>query len=79
MKCTVEVREVWSRTFEVEIPDDAPALTGCQADRKGLADYCRAKANEMSQAGDDDKGFEYSDTMEPDKWTVRTADGDYLP
>lgn len=76
MKYTVEVAEIWKRTFEVEISEveATKALVGGAS----LATRIRAKANEMSSAGEDDRGFEYSDTLEPEEWIVRTESGDFV-
>lgn len=76
MKYVVEVAEIWKRTFTVEMPESEAekALVGGES----LATRIRARANEMSGAGEEDEGFEYSDTLEPDKWTVRTEDGDFV-
>lgn len=75
-KYTVEVAEIWKRTFVVEMPEGEAekALVGGES----LATRIRAKANEMSGAGEEDGGFEYSDTLEPEEWTVRTEEGEYL-
>lgn len=75
-KYTVEVAEIWKRTFVVEMPEGEveKALVGGES----LASRIRDKANEMSGAGAEDEGFEYSDTLEPDQWTVRTEDGDFI-
>jgi hypothetical protein len=77
MRYTVEVKEVWTRTFDVELPDDeaTKALVG----GRSLGDRVRDAANKKIEAGDDDQGFEYSDTRDPGEWNVRTEDGDYLP
>ncbi len=75
-KYTVEIAEIWKRTFTVEMPESEAekALVGGES----LATRIRARANEMSGAGVEDEGFEYSDTLEPNEWTVRTEDGDYV-
>lgn len=75
-KYIVEIAEIWKRTFTVEMPESevAKALVGGDS----LVTRIQAKANEMSGAGGEDEGFEYSDTLEPDKWTVRTEDGDFV-
>ena len=75
-KYIVEVAEVWKRTFEVEMPEDeaVKALVGGDS----LVTRIRAKVCEMSFAGEEDSGFEYSDTLEPEKWTVRTKEGDFI-
>ncbi len=75
-KYTVEVSEIWKRTFVVEMPagTELLALVGGES----LGNRIRAKANEMSGEGADDQGFEYSDTLEPDKWIVRTEEGDFV-
>lgn len=76
MKYTVEVAEIWKRTFVVELPDGEAEKAVVGGDSLGAR--IRAKANEMISAGDDDQGFEYSDTLEPEKWNVRTEEGDFV-
>lgn len=75
-KYVVEISEIWKRTFHVEMPEGEAerAMVGGES----LANRIRAKANEMSGAGAEDAGFEYSDTLEPDQWTVRTEEGDFV-
>ena len=70
-KFYVEVAEVWKRTFEIEIPDETPRPNT-------TAELLREKANEKSEAGDDDQGFEYSHTLELEHWTVRAENGDFV-
>lgn len=67
VKYTVEVREVWVRTFTIE---SDPASTNAA----GLRD----RANAMIEAGDEDQGFEYSRTLDPDQWIVRDEQGNFL-
>lgn len=75
-KYTVEVSEIWKRTFVVEMPVGTELLALVGGDP--LVDRIRAKANEMSGEGADDQGFEYSDTLEPSEWLVRTEEGDFV-
>lgn len=76
-KYIVEIAEIWKRTFTVEMPESevTKALVGGDS----LVTRIRARADEMSGSGAvKDEGFEYSEILEPDKWTVRTEDGDFL-
>ena len=61
-KFTVEVKEVWSRSFEVEA--DTP-------------DEAREKANEIVESTVEGENFEYSHTLDPDDWTVRDEQGNF--
>jgi hypothetical protein len=64
-KFTVDVKEVWSHTVEVELSTDA------------TKEQILAAANEKIEEGDDDN-TEYSHTLDPDTWTVRNSQGKYL-
>lgn len=64
---TVEVSEIWKRTYSIIA--DPNTVT---------AESLRAAANKMSGEGADDVGFEYTDTLEPEHWTVRDSKGNYL-
>ena len=70
-KFYVEVAEVWKRTFEVDSPDRS-------ARKIATATILREKANQKLEADDDDRGFEYSHTLELEHWIVRSANGDFI-
>ena len=78
-KFTVEISEVWKRSFEVEIPDSqcSPLASGDPVLRTAIAELARSQANEKSEEGADDENFEYSHTLEPEFWTVRDEKGNY--
>lgn len=60
MKYSVTVKEVWSRTFEIEADSLDSALE---------------QANELIAQGEDGD-FDYSDTMDQNNWTVFNYDKD---
>ncbi len=62
---TVEVKEVWCHTVNVELPANA------------TKDQILEAANKKIEAGDDGS-TEYDYTLDPENWTVRDADGNYL-
>lgn len=64
-KFTVDVKEVWCHVVNVELPANATKAQILDA------------ATEKIDAGDEGK-TEYDYTLNPDKWTVRDADGNYL-
>lgn len=59
LKYEVDVKEVYDRTFLIE------------SDTELTADELRTKANELLEKGEEGINFEYSRTLEPDKWTVK--------
>ena len=64
-KFTVDVKEVWCHTIEVELPTDASK------------EQILAAANKKIAEGDEGH-TEYDYTLDPDKWNVRDGDGNYL-
>lgn len=64
MQYEVDVMERWARTFTIE------------SDKPLNKEELQARANEMSEGAGDYAHFEYSDTIEPDQWTVRELDAD---
>ena len=64
-KFTVDVKEVWCHVVNVELPANA------------TKDQILEAANKKIEAGDDGS-TEYDYTLDPENWTVRDADGNYL-
>lgn len=64
-KFTVDVKEVWCHTVEVELATDA------------TKEQILAAVNEKIAEGDEGE-TEYSHTLEPETWTVRNSQGKYL-
>ena len=64
-KFTVDVKEVWCHTVEVELPTDA------------IKEQIVAAANEKIEESDEGE-TEYSHTLDPDTWTIRNSQGKYL-
>ena len=59
-KFTVDVKEVWCHTVEVELPS------------KATKEEILAAANKQIEESDDGE-TEYSHTLEPDTWTIRRS------
>ena len=64
-KFTVDVKEVWCHTVEVDLATDA------------TKEQILAAANKKIEEGDDDH-TEYSHTLDPETWTIRGSQGKYL-
>ena len=65
MKVTVEIAEVHKSIREIEVPDDA------------TDEQIREAA--ASDAGDaDELNLEYSHSLDPEKWTIRKQNGDFV-
>jgi PhoPQ-activated pathogenicity-related protein len=64
-KFTVDVKEVWCHTVEVELPESAT--------RQQIIDAVNDKIEE-----DDEGNMEYSHTLDPDQWTIRDEQGKCL-
>jgi hypothetical protein len=64
-KFTVDIKEVWSHTVEVELPAGA------------TKEQILAAAQSKIEEGDDGN-TEYSHTLDNDEWTVRNEAGNYL-
>lgn len=65
MKVIVEIAEVHKSIREIEVPDDATDEQIREAAAKDAGD-----ANELN--------LEYSHTLEPEKWTIRKKNGDFI-
>ena len=65
MRFTVDVKEVWTRSITVELPETA------------TAEQVREQANRQIQESDEG-ATEYSRTLDPENWTVRDSNGRYL-
>ena len=72
MKFTVEVREVWVREVEVELPDVTPRPILSAEAVKAIA------LQKIAEEDVDEMSLEYSETLELSEWRVRTEDGGYL-
>ena len=64
-KFTVDVKEVWCHTVEVELPSNA------------TKEQILAAANEKAEEGDDGH-TEYSHTLDPETWTIRDSQSKHL-
>lgn len=64
-KFTVDIKEVWSHTIEVELPANATKEQILEAAQKRLAE------------GDEGE-TEYSHTLDSDQWTVWDDQGSHL-
>jgi hypothetical protein len=64
-KFTVDVKEVWCHTVEVDLSTDA------------TKEQILAAVNEKIEEGDDGN-TEYSHTLDPDTWTIREPQGKHL-
>ncbi len=64
-KFTVDVKEVWCHTVEVDLPTNA------------TKEEILAAVSEKIAEGDDGN-TEYDYTLDPENWTVRDSDGKYL-
>jgi hypothetical protein len=64
-KFTVDVKEVWCHTVEVDLPTNA------------TKEQIVAAANDKSEEGDDGN-TEYSHTLDPETWTIRDSHGKNL-
>jgi hypothetical protein len=65
-KFSVDVKEVWEYTIEVELPADA------------TKEQILAAANRKIGDGDQGNDMEYSHTLAPEQWSVRDEKGNYL-
>lgn len=83
MKITVEVKEVWSHTVIVDVPDEQiegfVSITGySEEQRKGyIRQVALEAANQLIAEGDEGE-LEYNRTLDPDQWTVRDEKGNYF-
>jgi hypothetical protein len=64
-KFTVDVKEVWCHTVEVDLPADV------------TKEQILAAANDKIEEGDDGN-TEYSHTLDTNTWTVRDSHDKYL-
>ena len=65
MKVTVEIAELHKSIREIEVPDDSTdeQIREYAADNAGYAD---------------ELNLEYSHTLDPEHWTIRKENGDYI-
>lgn len=65
MKVTVEIKEVHSSIREIEVPNNAT-----DTEIRALAAEDAGEADELN--------IEYSHTLDPETWTIRKQDGNYV-
>lgn len=65
MKIFVDIKEIWSATVTVEVPENATR-----------DEMLEAATTAFEENGTDTS--EYDRTMERDHWTVRKENGDYV-
>lgn len=65
MKVIVAIEEVHHSIREIEVPD-------------GATDEEIRKAAKKDAADADELNLEYSHTLDPEKWTIRKPNGDYV-